>query len=248
MAARTSSPTISNSKSFLAKAWEARKELLDKEKRGFAQFFYLTLCGHIESELSKVICLRLFFIRRGVNWEDAPPVIHSDNGTDQECSNGPLAASIRQMAEKLEAEVESAPLLRLIDIFSRVFPENLQDILGSELSKDMLALGAIRNVFAHGRNLIMDFEDGEDLNSFKGTLDRNPLQKPAERLKLAGIIENLDINLRNIHDFHSKFYGDEAMLYFYRAAQSIETKLGSFSTYLPEQNMSGLSTLPPLGP
>lgn len=39
------------SKSFLAKAWEARNELLDYEKRGFAQFVYLTICGHIESVL-----------------------------------------------------------------------------------------------------------------------------------------------------------------------------------------------------
>lgn len=55
-------------KAFLAKAWEMREDLLDYERRRFAQFFYLTVCGHLESVIISHIKMRLFFITQ-TNWE-----------------------------------------------------------------------------------------------------------------------------------------------------------------------------------
>lgn len=238
--------TSTFSKSFLAKAWEARRELLDYEKRGFAQFFYLTLCGHIESELAFTIVRRLHFISRIVRWDALPPMKYKNQDVEQECPLDPLIQSIQQIAQRLEADVESAPLSKLIELFGRVFPESLRDILGSELFEDMNSLAVLRNIFAHGRNLTMDFE-GEDWSSFKGTLDGNALKKPAERLYHAGIITSFDINGENYNDFHASFYSDDAMLYFYKAVQSIEARLESFSPFPPEQRWSVQAKLPPLG-
>ena len=244
---RASISTSTFSKSFLAKAWDARKELLDYEKRGFAQFFYLTLCSHIESELAFTITRRLHFISRIVRWEDIPLMKWKNQEIEQECPLDPIIQSLKQITRRLEADVESAPLSKLIELFGRVFPESLRVILGPELFDDMDSLATLRNIFAHGRNLTMEFE-GEDWSSLKGTLDGNALKKPAERLYRAGVIKGFDINGANYNDFHASFYCDDAMLYFYKAAQSIETQLESFTPFPPERSWVVQTKLPPLDP
>ena len=244
---RTSISTSKFSKSYLAKAWDSRNELLDYERRGFAQFFYLTLCGHIESELARIITRRLYFIRKMIPWESLPPMKLAE-GEDEECEHAfdPLVQSIQHMARHLESEVESAPLMRLIDFFGRVFTEKLREVVGSEQYEDMIALAALRNIFAHGRDLTMDFE-GEDWSTIRGTLEGNPLKFPAARLHRAGIIKELDIDKTNYHAFQAHFYSDEAMLYFYGAAQRIENMIDAFAPFLPERSISTISKLPRLG-
>lgn len=244
---RISISTSRFNKSFLAKAWEARKDLLDYERRGFAQFFYLTLCSHIESELAHTITRRLRFITRIVRWDALPPMKWQNGDTEGVCSLDPIVQSVQHIAKRLEADVETAPLARLVDLFARVFPESLRDVLGPDLYGDMESLSVLRNLFAHGRNLTMELE-GEDHSTSKGTLDGNPLKKPAATLRRAGIIKDFDITGNNYNDFHSHFYADDAMLYFYKAAQSIETQLESFTPFPPEGHWITHDKLPSLGP
>lgn len=242
---RTFISTNTFSKAFLTKAWESRNELLEYEKRGFAQFFYLTICGHAESLLASIISRRLHFINISIKWDDLPPMQYQNSDATHECSLEPVIASIKQIANSLKNETESASLSRLIELHGRTFPQKLKDIVGAELSADLDALASLRNLFAHGRNLIMDFDVDENLD-FKGTLDGNALMKPAQRLLKTGIIKNFDINGQNHHEFHAIFYGDEAMLYFYKAVLSIEEQLISSNTFLPEKYMRFYSKLPDL--
>lgn len=242
---RASIPTSNYSKSFLAKAWEARNELSDSERRGFAQFLYVTLCGHIESKLAAQIKHRLLLINLAIRWDSLPPMRWINHGVEEECSVAPLVQSIQQIFGRLEEEAETAPLQRLIEIFGRIFPEGLRDVLGADLFEDLDAVAKIRNVFAHGRDLVMEFE-GTDEAPMKGTLDRNALKKPAVRLYTAGIIKSFEIDGLNYCDFHAHFYSDEAMMYFYRAIESIETKLESFSPFPPEKALHGGGKLPSL--
>lgn len=234
---RSSISTNTFSKAFLSKAWEARSELLDYEKRGFAQFFYLTICGHAESLLASIITTRLLFIRTdtAINWGTLPSMQYQNNDVAHECPVEPVIASIKQIANSLKNETDSAPLSKLFALHDRTFPQKLKDIVGAELWADLDALASLRNLFAHGRDLIMDFDVDENFG-FKGILDGNALMKPAQRLLKAGIIKNLDINGQNHHEFHGIFYGDAAMVYFYHAVQSIEERLRASTVFLPEKN------------
>jgi hypothetical protein len=242
---RTFISTNTFSKAFLSKAWEARNDLLDYEKRGFAQFFYLTICGHAESLLAKIITTRLLFIHTLVHWEELPPMPYENDDVTQTCSLEPVITSIKQIAKSLERETESASLNKLIELHGRTFPQKLKEIVGAKLSADLDALASLRNLFAHGRDLIMDFDIDENFD-FKGTLDGNILKHPAQRLHEAGIIKDFDINGQNHHEFHAIFYGDAAMLYFYNAVQSIEEGLRSSTTFLPEKDFHFHSKLPDL--
>lgn len=64
-------------KAYLAKAWAVRAELTDYERRGFAQFFYLTVCGHLEAVLVAHIKARLFSMS-AFKWHNAPNMKFKD--------------------------------------------------------------------------------------------------------------------------------------------------------------------------
>jgi len=151
------------------------------------------------------------------------------------------------MADKLHDEVASSSLSKLIEIFGRIFPDSLRDILGGALYDELDAIAALRNVFAHGRDLTIEFESGPEFSSFRGVLDGNPLRKPALRLHQAGIITDFEIDGVNYSDFLAAFYSDEAMRHFYTAVENIEERLQKFSTFEPERMCSSRSPLPPLG-
>lgn len=231
-------------KAFLAKAWDARGELLEYERRGFAQFFYLTLCGHFESVLMNRIKARLRFVHTSP-WQLVGSIKWTIEATEHICSLEPVVASVRHMASRLTEEVENAPLTKLTSVFGTVFPESLRTVLGHELLNDINALAALRNIFAHGRDLVMEFE-GEDLSSLRGNLDDNPLKFPAQRLQAAGVIDSFDITGSNHHAFMSNFFSDAAMLHFYRAVRSAEEKINSFGSFIPEEMWFDTPPLPEL--
>jgi hypothetical protein len=150
--------------------------------------------------------------------------------------------------DTLELDVNSAPLCKLIESFNNIFPENLKNLIGADLDSDIRALANLRNLFAHGRNLMMEFEVSDSF-TLKGTLDSNQLKLPAERLYKAGLIKNFDMDSINYNEFHSIFYSDEVLLYFYKAIENIDIKLKSFAVFPVERNMFNFnSSLPPLNP
>src|SRR5574341_571955 len=186
MSARASISTTVFSKAYLARVWESRHQLQDYERRGFAQFFYLTVCGHVESVLALVIKRRLNSIRFMLSWEKLGPVEFKDGDQLHLCALKPVVESLVQVVEALKVDADSAPLRKLIELFGRVFPQALKDVVGADLYDDLIALADLRNLFAHGRDLVMEFEDPF---GGQGSLERNQLRIPAERLHRAGIIE-----------------------------------------------------------
>ena len=243
-AARVSISTTTFSKAYLARAWSSRNQLQDYERRGFAQFFYLTICGHVEAILAAVIKRRLSSIRHLTNWNTLVPVeLRDDNGLHH-CPVTPVVESLVQILKATDVEADSAPLSTLLRLFGRVFPQPLRDVLGSELQKDLMALAALRNLFAHGRDLIMEFDN---LTKGQGILEGNPLEKPAQRLHKASIIRSVHITHRNYLKFQAVFFGDDALKYFYERVQRIAEKFEAFNTFLPEKRPHFITELPSLG-
>ena len=231
-------------KAFLVKAWEARDELLEYERHGFAQFFYITTCAHIESVLINCIKIRLYSIGN-FKWETEDPCKFDINKKVHLCPFDPIISSIRHIASSLEDSIENAPLSKLIKVYNDVFPETLSSVVGKELKKDLDALAKLRNIFAHGRDIFIEFEN-EDPSNLKGTLDDNPLQYPAQRLQAAGIISctTSETTLQNHHEFTSVFFCDEAILHFYNIVREIESLLKECFSFLPEKMMYVYKELP----
>ncbi|MEW8266493.1 MAG: hypothetical protein AB2731_10150 [Candidatus Thiodiazotropha sp.] len=229
-------------KAFLAKAWEARGELQKYERRGFAQYFYIIITGHIETVIMSCIKARLKIIM-SVQWNKAGLYELELNNEIQSHSLEPITSSIKQIASSTLNEVENAPLSKLVQLYNKVFPENINLVIGSESKKDLDALAVLRNIFAHGRDIFVEFE-GEDPAEFKGILDGNPLKNPAQRLQAAGIITNFDITGQNHDSFTSIFFSDEAMLYFYNVVREVESKLKLNNQFVPENMMYHIQELP----
>lgn len=228
MSGRFFAPTTGFNKSYIGTLWNARHELSDSEKRGFAQFFYLTISGHIESFLSKVISARLDSIMQ-LPFRSLSPQQGSIDGRQISCSTDPITASLQSIILVYRAEVESAPLSRLMEVYRSTFQRKLAEVVGQDLAGDIEALSALRNIFAHGRDLYLEFDRHVSNSAFTEnvTLDKNPLQKPINRLQTAGIINMRvsDITGMNWGDFLAVLYCDEALLYFYRAVKESENKL-----------------------
>ncbi len=233
-------------------AWNVRHALTDSERRGFAQFFYLTISGHTESVLSKIVGARVSSIQSLTVQSPRPSKLDTEEDLvsylDHESS---VRQSFHGITSSLKAEVETAPLSKLLGLYKKVFQKSLRDVIGKELSEDLDALGALRNTMAHGRDLYLAFdEERRKPNEFFGpiTLDGNPLKKAAERLKKSGILSICvsDIDTMNWDGFLSDFYCDDALLYFYRAVIQVEDKLRACSDDSFEVMSSYVPPLPDL--
>ena len=232
------------SKAFLAKAWEARAELNEYERRGFAQYFYLTVCCHLEAVLAERIRRRLHLIATSP-WEAAGAVTCNIDGNEQECPLDQVIGSIRHIAHQMKKEAESAPLSKLLKLYNEVFPEKLASVIGDELYKDVDALATLRNIFAHGRELVLEFE-GEDLMNLRGVLEGNPLEKVAARLVQARVIPSTEFHGSDHIEFLGRFFSDGAMLYFYQVVKSVESRIEASTTYVPERVWPEVQDLPEL--
>ena len=241
MKARAWISSTTFSKAYLRVAWESRGSLMEYERRGFAQFFYVVLCGHVECLLSQRIKSRTESLRYFAQLRNLPPEKIKIGETVHSYPVGGLVDSLNLLLSATASDAENAPVARLIEIYSRVFPVKLSEFIGKDLKADLEALAGLRNLFAHGRDVFMEF-DGPMLE--KGTLDGNPLKQPAQRLYEVGLIKNFEINGRNHNDFHAIFYSDAVLLHFYNAVSLIDEKIRNDSSHAIEHMKWMLPPLP----
>ena len=239
---RTSISTSTFSKAYLAPAWEQRAGLEDYERRGFVQFVYLTICGHLEDTLAQTIKKRCHSIKHLLQWDRLPPKEYRNNGVDQKCDQQPVWKSLLGLIGELERETLTAPLGKLIQLYNRCFDNSLKTVVGNDLYADLDAIASLRNLFAHGRNLYFD-SDGINLAD-PITLDSNPIQKPALRLHAMGIIGDLDFTHQNIEELRAAIYADDAILHFYNATRSIEQAVVDSIAFPPEKDSMFVRSLP----
>ena len=230
---------------YLAVAWQTRHQLSDYERRGFGQFVYLTMSAHLESVIGELIRMRCLSLRYMVRWETLPPMEFTEGEQKHLCDLKPVYESLLRVVAALDDESHTAPLTKLTELYNVIFSPALREIVGKELYEDLQALASLRNLFAHGRGLFLEFEDPFNVSGGHATLDSNPIQRPALRLYAAGIIKDLKVTGQTYGDFQSAFYADDALLYFYRAVEQIEEKLFESVTFLPEK-MRHILKLPKL--
>jgi hypothetical protein len=233
-------------KAFLSRVWNDRNSLTERERRGFAQFVYLTVLGHLEFTISQHIHARIFTLLTGIDWEKLGPFTHTFNQVEKTHDSKPLGRTMRKMLDVINEKTQSASMGKLVEFHNEVFHNPILKRIGSDLQLDLDALIALRNIFAHGRDVWVEVEG---IPPGKGILDGNPIQKPAQRLLAAGILPNLTFNTMTHGEFTLRFYSDEALLYFYKKAQCIEAALLETMDFEPEKHrLEACSPLLDLGP
>lgn len=235
------SSTVYN-KAFLSTIWSNRDKLTDYERYGFAQFVYLTFAGHLESFLSKVIENRLFLILHQIESTQFGPVKFRSNDEESICSTTPLVHSLSSLLDSYVTKVKKSQLSKLREQFSEVFGVKLKNIIGPELHQDLDALGDLRNEFAHGRRIFVEFEGFPEGD---GTLEGNPLLRPAKRLIHAGILKSIRFPGNKHPQITATFYSDDAILYFRRKVVEIEALIKEHLDFPPEHSLA-LQTVSPL--
>lgn len=218
-------------KAFLTRMWRERSTLNDRERRGLAQFFYLTVLGHLEYTIAQHIHARIFTLLTGFEWENLGPHTHTFDNVEKQHDSKPIGRTMRRALVAINKETSKAALMKLVELHNDVFEIPIAKRIGKELWDDLDALVQLRNIFAHGRELVVEVEGTPP---GKGVLDGNPIQKPAKRLHAAGILADLSFNTMTHGDFTLRFYSDEALLYFYKKAQLIEAELLRTMEFEPE--------------
>jgi hypothetical protein len=236
------SQTGTNSKAYLSYAWSNRESLSELERKGFAQFFYLALCSHLEALLCSMIKARMSSIT-SIETHFFERQIGTVNGIKHEYSFDPVIKSVLLLSRRIAKDAETAAIPKLIEIFDRVFPVKLESILGSELSQDFKQLINLRNIFGHGRSVTAEFElkDGEVYNA---RLDGSELKAPAQRLIKVGIVVPPKKGNQAHIEWVNLVYKDEALIHFYKAVLEVEKKLRSSIDYLPEEVRVFVTPLP----
>jgi len=237
-------PTNNHSKAFIAYVWGIRAELEESQRRGFYQFLYLTICAHIESLLFSIIKARLHSIQ--ATWYSIPPMNYTENNISSLQDRKVVVESGLKIIKSLEKDIEKASLDKLIEIHNKIFKRKLSELISRKLYEDLKALPSLRNSFAHGRDLFLEFK----LDAFsteKLDFDSNPLKPAFDRLVRANIAENISsFNFENYNDLIALFYSDNACLYFYNAIQEIEKELNNSIEFPPEKRRRFSVALPNL--
>ena len=226
-------PTSVFNKAYLKRAWAERGALANYERRGFAQFFYLTISGHFEALIAEIIKARLRSIRTMLPWDQVGQTEYTRDGEKHSCSLQPLVSSLFALLDSSEMTAEQVSFEPLRKLYSQIFARSLADAIGPELEQDINALFRLRNIFAHSRQLCVDLEGlPGDIDSM--TLKDNPFLFPAQRLQRTGIINSLAITPQNYNEFQEHFYSDQALLHFYNRVIEAEHKLTGQSDFMPE--------------
>lgn len=234
--------TTTFTRAYLQRAWESRSTLAEYERNGFSIFFYLTVAGHVEAFMVELMERRLMYSRSVVaklrdgtfNWET------QKDGSGY--STLPIHDTLVGLISQVSGRLEKAALDSLMELFQDVFAIHFSDVLG-DLHLDLKALACLRNLCAHGRDFWLRFNQDED-NLL--SLDKNPLQLPAQRLLAAKVLPNLKFDAWTHPDFQRALFSDAAMLYFLGRAQEIESKLKGVLAFVPENDVPLMVSLPDL--
>jgi len=239
---KSSIPTHVFGKAYLEKAWQTRKELNEEEFKGFAQYFYLTLCGHIEAVLVAIITARLNSIEH-LKWNSEQFMKCQNNGSEEYYSLNPVYKSIVNIAEKLANEVGVAPLGKLIELYNKVFSEKLNMVLEKEIYQDLDCLLTLRNIFAHGRSFVMEMEFAEN-SIYPVGFEGNTIHNIINRLTSLKLIVAEEMTGQNYTDYLFSMYTDSVMSHFYSSVEKMENILFNRIELEPEKWRYFVKSLP----
>ena len=211
--------------------WDARDKLSKVQRRGFGNLFYVALLGHIESLLSIYLRARIHAAGSLIPWTELPaekPM--TENRVKRHYPTAPLIKSLESMILGYEADLETATITKLIELYKRIVGAPLAEAISPQTQKHLTALSSLRNVFAHGRSFILDLPSPV---SGTATLQNTPLQHPVQLLIEAGLIDSLNYDGHTHSKFAEAFYGDDGMRCFWDAAREVDGTLRSFLGSVP---------------
>ncbi len=229
---------------FLSASWQTRASLTEYARRGLAEFAYITFCAHIEATLAEMVFNRCRSIRRLIRWEELPKQKWNDNGQLKFLDVAPVTQSLLDLVYSIEEDAHQSPLGKLKEQYRMIFNKSVRDSIGIELDNDLLAVAAMRNIFAHGRYYYVELPDHSMNPEAIVSFDANPIQKAAIQLQKAGIVKTMQVDGSNHDSVNEELHSDAAVLYFNDAAIRIEEKLLAANDY--ELELGTMRTTPTL--
>lgn len=234
--------TTTFGRAYLQRAWESRSTLTEYERNGFAIFFYLTVTGHVEATMAELIERRLMYSRSVTNKLRDETFKWETQDDEPGYATLPIHDTLVSLISNFMRQLDRSSLNDLITLIQDVFAIKLSDLL-EEAYLDLKALANLRNVFAHGRDFWLRFNQNEaNLLS----LDDNPLQLAAQRLSAAKVLSTLKLDAWTHPDFQRALFSDAAMLYFLGRAREIESRLKGLLSFAPEHDIPLMVSLPDL--
>jgi hypothetical protein len=240
---------------YLHAVWNSRLSLKDQEKLGFAQFFYIFLNTHIESQLVALINFRLDSIRNFVQTASRDRVYHLTHTLKsgapypkaKEIDTHPSFHSIHKMVTEKYEGLKSASIGRLIKTYDSLFLQSLKAAIGEDLKRDLDAVSSMRNIFAHGRRIGIDLENSSGI--LKANIESSTLKEAVQRLQKANLLSKVEpTSAHNYHLWESSIFSDSALLYFYNRIMLIDSKLKDCECSLQERaRIALMPCLPELG-
>lgn len=236
---KVTEPTSQYSKELLRVLWKSRGKLTREARRGLVQFAYQTMCAHLEEVLVQLIANRLKYIVFCC-WDDRHPSFRSSiNGKKREDRPGPVFDAIVRLAQDEVRRTASRTLNDLLEKFDILFPRKSSVVLGG-LKGDLLALREMRNVLAHGRNVIVHFGKGVS------SPERDSFESMAARLKAAKILKIGSVTGMTWIDLMDAIHSDAAVMYLYKAVLESEARLVAEVDFEPEKREFAVIRLPKL--
>jgi hypothetical protein len=153
------------------------------------------------------------------------------------------------MANSLISQTRNAPIQKLQEIYNSIYPIAFKGVIGPELHKDIEALAKVRNHFAHGRQLIVEFTSKSpylptDYDKLEADVTRSTLHPAYERLRASGMPIPDVVTLANRHEWMDVIYSDSAIKYFLNSCAKAETKLLSANSFNGETSTVNTVPLP----
>jgi hypothetical protein len=207
--------------------WAIRSTLNAVQRRGFGNFFYVALLGHLESLLSTYLRARIIAAKALVPWAELPdqkPM--TENGVKRFYPTAPLRKSLESMILGYESDLEFATINKLIELYRRVIGTPLSEAIGENTQKHVTALSNLRNVFAHGRSFILELPFPVS-GTATATLQSTSLQFPVQLLIDAGLVDSLCYDGQTHSKFADAFYSDQGMRCFWNAGKEVDASLRS---------------------
>ena len=205
----TEASSITNSLSFLARIWKSSDPWTPEEKRGLCQLTLLSIVAHIEDALRSLVIARLRAAKALVPTEQA--------------STTQAVRTMKSLLDSFIGKVSTeSTISKLKEYHDQLGSDTLKSVVGDKSYEDLIALGEMRNLLAHGRRFEGVWEGQQGRFAFASTqFDRIVKQLKSGRIDIS--------NNPSARDFHKEWlptlFSTNSMTYWYAAATNIEAAI-----------------------
>ena len=230
--------TVNCMMQYIHNHWKPTEEQNRLQDIGYAGLFYITLASYLEHTIRSIIIIRIDMYLN-IQMQNQTFGIF-DCSVDGTCIPNvdfrPYNDIKIPLSRELQKKVEQMNRINLFNIYDKLFSIKVTDILGCELIDTWTALGTIRNTYAHGADMVTEY-DGLTNTRVKDTF----ADTVTGQLITTQLSEGKDNGIPYMY-----LFTNEVMRHFYTEAQQICTRLYEAITNPAERKKFDFRYIKPL--